>query len=143
MEWREIKGTEDINELLTNFGYFHDSCLKEMIMWSGFHVNEETMTFGDGLPNNVRILFQGHYKETSAIELLFEGVEELHLGNAGFIYDVTFTYQDGMFFWADLYGVKRNDNRKDVTWIASKNIKWRDVSRWMGDTRRYGELGSS
>jgi len=130
-----------IKELQTTFGYFHDSCLKEMVMCNGFHVNENlTMAFGEGLHNNVRFLFQRQYKEPSAIELLFEGVEELHLGNAGFIYDVTFNYQDGMFFWADLYGVDRKDIRKDVTWVVSKNIKWRDVSHWLGDIRRYGEL---
>lgn len=36
MEWNEIKGIEDINRFLKMFGYFHDSCLKEMLMWNDY-----------------------------------------------------------------------------------------------------------
>jgi hypothetical protein len=32
-----------------------------------------------------------------------------------------------------MYGWTPDDNRyKDVSWIAAKGVKWRDVRSWMG-----------
>ncbi|MBB4826442.1 hypothetical protein HNO89_003702 [Sporosarcina luteola] len=139
MVWIEIKSREDIKEFQTMFGSFHDSCLKELVMWNGFHVNEDlSMAFGDGLHNNIRMLFQRQYNNPSAIELVFEGVQEFHLRNARFIYDANLIIHDGMFFWSDMYEWKPYDTDEHTTWIASKKVKWRDVSEWMGDERRYG-----
>ncbi|MEZ7171718.1 hypothetical protein [Sporosarcina sp. OR05] len=144
MEWNEVEGVEDINKLLKTFGYFHDSCLKELVMWNDFHVQKDlSMAFGDGLDNNIKMLFQRQFNDPSAIELLFEGVKEFHLGDAGLILDANLILQDGMFIWADAYDWKPNDNDENITWIASMKVKWRDVSHWMGDERRYGELTES
>lgn len=144
MEWNEIKGNEDISRFLKMFGYFHDSCLKELLMWNDFYVGKDlSMAFGEGLDTKVRMLFQRQYANPSAIELLFEGVSECHLDNYGFIYDANLIFQDRTFYWANDYKWKPNDNDKDITWIASKKVKWRDVSQWMGDKRRYGVQSDS
>ncbi|KAA0548490.1 hypothetical protein FZW96_07920 [Bacillus sp. BGMRC 2118] len=137
MEWNEIKN-EDIKDFLSMFGYFHDSCLKELMMWTEFSVDDNlAMAFGEGLDTKIRLLIQRQEKNPSAIELLFEGVCESHLDNYGFIYDANITFQDETFYWANHYDWKPNDADQDVTWIASKKIKWRDVSNWMGEKRRY------
>ncbi|CAG9612661.1 hypothetical protein BACCIP111899_01838 [Bacillus rhizoplanae] len=147
MKWNEIEGTEDIEAFLKTFGYFHDSCLKELYMWTESYVGEElSMAVPTELDTNVRILFQRQFDNPSAIELVFEGVTQFHIipSSANYdsiIYDATLLLQDDTFYWANTYGWKlEDDNSKDVSWIAAKNVKWRDVSSWMGEQMRYGVL---
>jgi hypothetical protein len=146
MEWIEIKGNEDIKKLLKMFGNFHDSCLKELLMWTDSFVDKDlSMGVGLGLDTNIRMHFQRQFINPSAIELLFEGVTQFHLSPSpenydSIILDAILLLQDGTFFWADAYDWKPISHDHEVTWIASKRVKWRDVSNWMGDNRRYGVL---
>ncbi len=39
MEWHGVKTNDDILELMETFGYFHDSCIKELHYQSGNFVN--------------------------------------------------------------------------------------------------------
>ncbi|WP_026692340.1 hypothetical protein [Peribacillus kribbensis] len=146
MKWIEIKGNEDIKKLLEIFGNLHDSCLKELLMWTDSFVDKDlSMGVGLGLDTNIRMLFQRQSINPSAIELLFEGVTQLHLSPSpenydSIILDAILLLQDGTFYWADAYDWKPISHDDEVTWIASKRVKWRDVSNWMGDNRRYGVL---
>ncbi|MDT3498554.1 hypothetical protein NLU03_30780 [Bacillus toyonensis] len=40
MTWNTLKTKEDLEELLQLFGDFHDSCLKEVYMWTDSYVDE-------------------------------------------------------------------------------------------------------
>ncbi|SFC82721.1 MULTISPECIES: hypothetical protein [Bacillaceae] len=49
MKWNEIKTTEDIKKLQILFGGFHDSCLKELYLWTDSFVDEDlTMAMTSG-----------------------------------------------------------------------------------------------
>lgn len=39
--WNEIKGTVDINNFMEHFGWFHDSCLKELHLYTEHHVDAD------------------------------------------------------------------------------------------------------
>lgn len=74
MIWNELNDSNDIEKLLKTFGGFHDSCLKELYMWTESYVDENlSMTMSIDLDTNVRILFQRQWDNPSAIELLFDG----------------------------------------------------------------------
>lgn len=80
MEWVEIQGNDDIKEFLERFGHFHDSCLKELMMWTDSYVdNSRSMRVGEGLDTKIQMLFQRQFLNPSAIELLFEVVTHFQL----------------------------------------------------------------
>lgn len=88
MDWIEIKDSKDIENLLDKFGRFHDSCLKELFMWTESYVDENlSMGMSTELDTNVRILFQRQYHDPSAIEILFEGVTQFHVVPSPINYD--------------------------------------------------------
>jgi hypothetical protein len=145
MEWKEIRDTENLNEFMRSFGYFHDSCLKELHMWSEHYVHEDlSMYLSSELDHKVRILFQRQDTSPSAIELMFEEVTEINIIPSPQNYDslilkATFIYCDGMFYWADIGGWKpEQHSEKKASWLSAKKVSWRDVSQWMGKELRYG-----
>ncbi|MFX4260747.1 hypothetical protein ACOBQJ_00975 [Pelotomaculum propionicicum] len=145
MHWEDIEGNEDVNKLLKLFNYFHDSCLKELYMWSDHYVdNDLSMNTSAELDHKVRVIFQRQDKNPSAIEVFFENVTELHIiptseNYDSIIHEATFLFEDGTFYWADVFGWKPEDKlTKEASWLSSKKVKWRDVSGWMGNKLRYG-----
>ncbi|MBE1553834.1 hypothetical protein [Sporosarcina limicola] len=147
MDWIEVKDQKDIQNVLDTFGWFHDSCLKELYLWTESYVNEDlSMAVPSGLDTNVRILFQRQFRNPSAIELLFEGVTQFHIlpspeNYDSIIYDTTLLLHNDLFYWADQSDWKPVDNSFDTSsWIAATRLKWRDASSWMGDKNRYGVI---
>ncbi|MGJ7913827.1 hypothetical protein [Neobacillus sp. LXY-1] len=147
MDWIEVKDTKDIKKLLDVFGGFHDSCLKELYLWTDSYVDDNlSMGMSPELDTNVRILFQRQFRDPSAIELLFEGVTQFHIvpspiNHDSIIYDVKLVLQKGLFYWADDFDWKPEDYTLGTnSWISSKSLKWRDASSWMGKQNRYGFL---
>lgn len=143
MNWNEIKTTDDIKNLQMLFGGFHDSCLKELYLWTDSYVDEElSMAMSSG--TNVRILFQRQFENFSAIELLFEGVTQFHMTPSPEDYDsiingATLLFEDELFYWTDDSSWRpKKSIDYDVNLISSKGLKWRDVSSWMGEKMRYG-----
>ena len=65
MEWIEVKDSKGIENLLEKFGGFHDSCLKELYMWTDSYVDENSsMGVSPELDTNVQILFQRQFRAT-------------------------------------------------------------------------------
>lgn len=144
MEWIEIKEPSQINDFLDYFGYFHDSCLREMYMWTGTYVNEDLWMVVPGeLDTNIKLLFQRQAANPSAIELLFEQVTAIHIipsvENAdSIIYDANILKCENQFYWADNYNWHPKDNPDACSsWISAKTLKWREVNTWMGKEHRY------
>lgn len=142
--WIEVITSDDVESLLTTFGWFHDSCIKELHMWSRHFVYPDLsmQTSGD-LDHNVRVLFQRQEKCPSAIEMRFEEVTGLHVDPAPYnydsiIYEASFVLEDGVFYWANVEEWGPDDREGQVTWISAKKVKWRDASSWMGAELRYG-----
>ena len=145
MDWIEVKNQKDIQNMLDTFGGFHDSCLKELYMSTESYVGEElSMAVPSSLDTNVRILFQRQFRNPSAIELLFEGVTQLHIlpspvNYDSIIYGATIILHNDLFYWANQSDWKPESNTLDTSsWIAATSLKWRDASSWMGEKNRYG-----
>ena len=133
--------------MLDTFGGFHDSCLKELYMSTESNVSEDlSMAAPTGLDTNVRILFQRQFRNPSAIELLFEGVTQLHMlpspeNYDSIIFDATLILYNDLFYWANQGDWKPENNALDTSsWIVATRLKWRDASSWMGDKNRYGVI---
>ncbi|MCU6713052.1 hypothetical protein M6D81_30570 [Paenibacillus sp. J5C_2022] len=146
IKWQELKSQKDLNELMKLFGWFHDSCIKEMHMWTDHNVNPDlSMSLSVVRDNRVRILIHRQYKDPTAIELLFEEVTQIYISPSpenhdSIIYEATFIYQDGNYYWADDRNWEPEGQNKfaSVNWISSKKVSWRDASDWIGKTIRYG-----
>jgi hypothetical protein len=145
LEWYEIKDNKDIDYLMNLFGSFHDSCMKELYMWTNTYVNEDlSMHVSSELDTNVRMLFQRQFSNPSAIEIVFHGVTQFHLvpspiNHGSITYDAKLVWHEGLFYCTDNYDCKPEDlpNGKD-NWISAERVSWRDVSSWMGKESRYG-----
>lgn len=129
------------------FGGFHDSCLKELYMWTETSVSENfSMSMSIELDTCVRVLFQRQVPEPSAIELLFKGVTQFHVvpraeGQDAIIFGAKLMFKEGLFYWAeDEEWQLDHPFLHPISWISSKELLWRDVSSWMGEKQRYGVL---
>lgn len=141
MDWKEINSENDIDDLFTTFGGFHDGVLREMHLWNDYYVDEDlSMNSGDGMLN-AKVLFQRQWEKPSAIEMLFLGIYKINIISTPpnywyMIFDATLIYKDGLYYWAEVGDWDIGDN--SVTWISSKNIRWRSVDGWLGSKLRYG-----
>ncbi|WP_241481606.1 hypothetical protein [Mesobacillus campisalis] len=139
----ELKGNDDIKGFLEIFGHFHDSCLKELLMWTDSYVDDDpSMKVGVGLDTKIRMLFQRQSNVPAAIELLFEGVTHFQLKPSpenydSIIYDANLLLKDETFYWTDSVDWTPNDHNEEITWISAKKVKWREVNHWIGEERRY------
>ncbi|OXM82283.1 hypothetical protein CF651_31760 [Paenibacillus rigui] len=145
MDWIPLNTQEDLDKFMNLFGWFHDACLKELYLWTEHYVDfNYSMGVSDKLDNRIRTLFQRQWQNPSAIELLFEEVIKLSISPSpenydSIIYEGTFLYDNGIFYWAD--DRNWNPNKKldyKVNWIAARKVSWREVSNWMGKQQRYG-----
>lgn len=143
MDWFTVRTEADIEMLLTEFGEFHDGCLREVHIWTDNHVNDDlSMTCSFGLDTHMRMLFQRQFPDPSAVELLFEQVTAFHLAPSPENYDsiifsaVLALREDGALYWVDRSGVAERD--EDATWVTARALSWRPASEWMGGRLRYG-----
>ncbi len=143
-KWHRVKSEDDIEYLLKTFGGFHDSCLREIYIWTEQSVNEGmSMSCLSYLDVRMRALFQRQWKNPSAIELLFEQVIGMNLISApenysAEILDAWLTQTDDIFRWSDSpAGVD-----EESTWFEAKVLWWREASEWMGPELRYGKISS-
>ncbi len=145
MNWREVSNQANLDELTDIFGEFHDACLKEMHLWTDTWVEPNlSMSVGTGWSYHARLLFQRQWKDPSAIEIIFDEIRSVHIALSppnydDIIFSATLLLKDGVFFWAEAGNWQPDDpNCNDITWIAASQMKWRDVSGWMGEDLRYG-----
>lgn len=141
MDWKEINSENDIDDLFTTFGGFHDGVLREMYLWNDYYINEDlSMNSGDGMLN-AKALFQRQWEKPSAIEMLFLGIYKINITSTPpdywhMMFDASLIYKDGLYYWAEVGDWDIGDN--SVTWISSKNIRWRSVDGCLGSKLRYG-----
>jgi hypothetical protein len=144
-EWHDLKTKQDVENLINIFGGFHDSCLRELYLWTDHYVSSNlAMHVNPDLDCKVRALFQRQDLNPSAIEMLFEEVTCLNIFPSPINYDsiiqgVTLILIDDCFYWAnDTYWSPDDTDRNEVSWISAKKIKWCDASNLMGKELIYG-----
>jgi hypothetical protein len=145
LTWNEIKTQSDADALMERFGGFHDSCIREVHICTGYWVRSDfSMEVPKGWDTKVRVHVQRQWKDPAAIELLFEEVTRVNLVPAppdyiSIIYGATLLIREGIIQWSP----KTNWNpdhpeANSETWISAKQLKWREVDNWLGEPLQYG-----
>ena len=142
MNWQPIWSHEDVERLLKHFGGFRKCFLREVHLWKDQHIEEglsATQAFEQ--TTTVLILLQRQEPEPLAIEMLFQRVQDFHLGRISTA--ITFDFDpplklrsDGIFYWMDING--STEQGRDTTWVTAQALSWRDVSDGDGEALRYG-----
>lgn len=149
MRFSKISTQEDIQELMNKFGYFHDSCIKEIRYISGGYVSKRTSDINRPMyPVNsrrsVHIIFQSQNAEYSVIEMKFDFIQKLNLAprNEDYdcvIYDASLVVIGDLFYWSEWGNFKMEDIEiENGTWISSKEVGWRQLpEECLGDRLIY------
>ena len=103
MDWIQVIDQAHADYLMEQFGEFHDGCLHELHLWTGYSVSpERSMTCTLGCEIGVRVLIQRQSDELSAIELLFQEVKRLNIvgpvNRDSIIYGATLLLRDGTIY---------------------------------------------
>lgn len=143
MNYFEINNDRDIEKLMEEFNYFHDSCIKELKYYSGGYVDENGAMYPFNSKRCVRIIFQSQNANTRVIEMKFEETEKLNLfpRNEDYdcvIYGVSLKKFENVFYWCEWEDFKIDDLKKeDGTWISAKKISWRPLENAFGNKEMY------
>jgi hypothetical protein len=144
MEWKEIKTQNDADALMNLVGEFHDGCIREAHLWTGYWIdNNLSMNCPDNLHNRIRFLIQRQWRNPSAVELLFEEVTRFLLVPASENYDsiilqaILLVRNNDIYWSVDSRWSLYSPYRDECTWISSKKLRWREVD-WLGEKLHYG-----
>jgi len=136
--WVEVKEQSDIDKLMELFGFFHDSCLRDIYISTREFIDEKlAMHFENKLI--AILLFQRQFGPSTVLELKFEDIEQFNFrpfddGSNAVIYDATIMIANGLFYWADFAGWKIGED--DSIWISGKKLFWRLRPELIGNVKR-------
>jgi hypothetical protein len=145
-DWLALAEPADIGDLMQRFGNFHDSCVREIHVATGYYVDQDLRMAVDWR-TNVRMLVQRQFRNPSAIELRFDSVIAMHVSppptNCDSVnFDTAFFFQDGIVYWAENSGWKPGQpSDNETTWVAARQVFWRAASGWLGPSLRYLSTG--
>ena len=139
--WTEIKNELDIKNLMEDYDYFHDTCIRDIyITTEDFVDNDRYMCFKNTF--TISMLFQRQAKNNSVLELKFESVKDMninHLPHFSTLNDdeATLIVNNDLFYWAN----RKNWNigKNNAMWISAEKIYWRFRPELIGDIRRINE----
>ena len=129
--WNEVLQENDINKLMLEYGYFHDSCIKEIRYISGAFVNANLSMVPFNNDGVLIVVFQRQYTNPTTIEIEFCGLNSLQLKSSkdGYTCEIcgaSLVLQKGLFYWGDSSNIE-DFQRYKGTWICSKKIRWRNA----------------
>ena len=139
--WTEIKDKTDIDRFLVAYGYFHDSCVRDIYISMREFVDQKlAMGFDNKL--TASLLFQRQYGPDAVVELKFEDIERFNFlpfeeTESAVIYDATLKMENGLFYWADFAEWENGDN--DSIWISGKKLFWRFRPELIGNIKRLDD----
>ena len=139
--WTEISSNNDIQYLLESYGYFHDSCLRDVYISTMEFVDEKrAMHFSNTL--TATLLFQRQTYKNDILELRFDDLVYLNYNPlkdnyTNVLLDASLKLLEGKFFWADHQDWEVGDN--DAVWISGKKLFWRYRPELIGNIRRVNE----
>ncbi len=138
--WQALQTQTQLEELMSLFGNFHDSCVREMHAVTGHYV-DESLYMTVEWRTTVHVLIQRQYRRLSAIHLRIEEVVGLRLSAPppdyeNIILGAAFFVQNGVFYWAD-NAAWTPESSGETTWVAARKVYWRDASDWIGAGLRY------
>lgn len=139
--WIEVKDQQDIDKLMESYGFFQDSCLRDLYMSTREFVDDQrVMHFNNTL--TASLLFQREFGSDAVLELKFENIERLNFKpfeekEHPVIYDVTIRKQNGLIYWADSANWEIDDH--DSIWISGKKLFWRFRPELLGNIKRMND----
>jgi hypothetical protein len=155
--WIPLSSSGAIADLLTNFGGFHDACLREVALATETYVDERrAMTFPGNLDTSALLYFQRQSQDFPAIELRCTGVTQFHLRPTpdncdSIIVDGTVA-NDGKRLRLAVCFVGAPKTGPPNTWVElphrsledpdleviAQSMAWRSLNDGLGNKLRYG-----
>lgn len=125
--WKEIITEADIEALMNDYGYFHDSCLRDVYISTREYVDERLAMHFDNKTTGV-LLFQRQFDKNTVLELKFENIDRFNFNPPGLEYygvidEATFKKVGDLFYWADIGDWEAED--PDATWISASKVYFR------------------
>ncbi len=159
--WNSLLSQAAIDQLLIDFGDFHDACLREISVSTETYVGENlAMSCPPHLDTSVLLLFQRQARPLSVIEIKCEAVTGVHFtptadGCDSIISSGTLSLADGgvrlaiNFFGGPLQGLpnssifirSRADKQSDLV-VTARSVFWRSLEHGLGDKLRYRQKES-
>ena len=132
MIWNEVNTEQEVNAFLELYGYFHDSCLKELRYISGAFVNEKLEMYPKNDERKVYALFQRQDENISTIEIEFAGLIKMNLAPNDETYtceilEATMFFENGRIYWGDSIWFKEQREQYDGTWLCAEKVRWRNA----------------
>lgn len=127
--WNYVESETDIQNLMEEFGGFHDSVLRNLNYISGSGRTNEGMMVSDSI-RQVSMIFDSDWSDS--IEIVFEGVLALNLRPAkdnysSDLYSATIMLKDETIFYYD-DEVESEQKNYVGTWVHALGMRWRYLS---------------
>ena len=160
--WNSLLSQSAIDQLLIDFGDFHDACLREISVSTETYVGENlAMSCPPHLDTSVLLVFQRQARPLPVIEIKCEEVTDLHFtptadGCDSIISSGTLSLADGgvrlaiNFFGSPLQGLpgssifirSRAEKQSDLV-VTARSVFWRPLEDGLGDKLRYRQKEST
>ena len=159
--WNSLLSQSAIDQLLIDFGDFHDACLREISVSTETYVGENlAMSCPPHLDTSVLLVFQRQARPLAVIEIKCEEVTDLHFtptadGCDSIISSGTLSLADSgvrlaiNFFGSPLQGLgssifirSRAEKQSDLV-VTARSVSWRSLEDGLGDKLRYRQKEST
>jgi hypothetical protein len=125
--WSYIESQCDIDFILEQTCWFHDSVLRELNYVSGSYVDDKKHMFCTDSIRQVTMRFDS--QQCRPIEMVFEGVSALNLrphsdNYSSNLYGASLFLQNASIFFCEEQ-MDRIDKSYEGTWIESYSLRWR------------------
>lgn len=135
--WHEIKNNDDIEFLMNEVRYFHDSCIKEFRYDSGAYVGHDLFMspFTDNCVLN--LIIQRQFGDHPVIELEFKGIKRLNMfidsKQTCEIFDAALAIRPEGIYWLDSRDMPEDkfEDYKGVM-ICASELRWRYAEKYLG-----------
>jgi len=140
--WTEVKDQAGVDDLMGKFGYFHDTCIRDIYISTQDFVDEKRAMHFDNVLT-VSLLFQRQSKKNSVLELKFEAVKKMdyewlfEYGSTLIDEEATLKIENNLFYWADTSDWTVGNN--DAWWINGERIFWRFRPELIGNVKRVND----
>ena len=144
-DWKEIRSDTDIDDLLDQYGGFHDTCLVELYYRSGTYVNQQNAMIMEPAESFcLHMIFNSQWFK-KPLELCFSGVRRCNIAgfqdryfgeildcHLAFHTDLIAGHDEPLIVWADFDGFSPTSYSEDrlldepmTAFVVASSLKWR------------------
>lgn len=134
MEFILINNDKDIQELMKQFSFFHDSCITEIHYISGSYVTDDKNMYPLNSKRELLVKFQSQMSKLKTLELKFSKIKQCCLNPKSDDYDsiilgTYFQIKDDFVYWADCEDFPiENELESNCTWVIAESVSWRIIN---------------